>query len=82
MQASTSKPGSSDATVFNVSMNVFDGGIAAGGIAGIRMDLPSSPADGQSGFQQSSAFFFYQTGTAVSPDARVGMFWSTLSTGP
>lgn len=65
VQANTAKPGSADATVFNISMNVIDGGIAAGGIAGIRMDLPSTPADGDSGFQQSSSFFFYQTGTAV-----------------
>jgi len=53
-------------SVLNISMNVFDGEIASGGIAGVRLDLPAATPHQFSGsYPQLTSYFFYQSGASV-----------------
>ena len=59
-------PSSPRPSALNISMNIFDGEIASGGIAGVRLDLPAivqhqSPTS----YTQLTSYFFYQSGTSV-----------------
>ena len=58
--------GSPRPSVLNISMNVFDGEIAAGGIVGVRLDLPAIvPHQSQTSYTQLTSYFFYQSGSSV-----------------
>ena len=53
-------------SVLNISMSVFDGEIASGGIAGVRVDLPAIvPHQSPTSYTQLTSYFFYQSGTSV-----------------
>ena len=60
------QPGSK-AALLNVSMNILEGEISAGGIAGVRVDLPVRPPGQPTAYPQSSSYFFYQADSSVSP---------------
>ena len=62
IRASTANPGSSQATVFNISMNFLDGAISLGGIVGLRVDFFSAST---AGYPVASSYFFYQAGSKV-----------------
>ena len=53
-------------SILNISMNVLEGSIQRGGIAGVRVDLPVAPPGQGTSFPQLTSYFFYQAGTSVS----------------
>lgn len=52
-------------SVLNVNMNILDGSLQNGGIAGVRVDLPIQPPGQPATYPQVSSYFFYQAGTRV-----------------
>lgn len=54
------RSGAQRPSVLNVNMNILEGSIAPGGIAGVRVDLPVQPPGQPAAFPQVSSYFFYQ----------------------
>ena len=54
-------------SVMNVNMNILEGAIQKGGIAGVRVDLPIQPPGQPSVFTQEASYFFYQADLSVWP---------------
>ena len=60
------QPGSG-AACLQISMNILEGSIPDGSIAGVRVDLPIQPPGQPTAYPQSASYFFHDAASSVSP---------------